>query len=174
MSERKRILGIDPSIASTGYACIQDGELIDCGTITTSSRHTETLRMHELFEGIRELVYKCQPHMTVMEDQFMGKNAQTSLYLARARGVAMISAYEAGSMITIYSPMEIKKCIAGIGNAKKDLVQEKIIELYKDNQYIQAYFSNGIKTTGKLKNDDISDAIAIAHTHYQLQAGRLI
>jgi len=170
----KKILGIDPSIASTGYAVIDKGKLIACGKITTSSKHTETFRMHELFEAIRDIVQEFQPDITVMEDQFMGVNAQTSLYLARARGVAMISAYEAGSQIVIYTPSEIKKCVTGIGNSKKDLVQEKVIELYKDAELVDFYFSQGIKSNGKNKNDDISDAIAIAHTHKVLNQGKLI
>lgn len=170
----KRILGIDPSIASTGYAVIEEDNLISCGKITTSSKYTETYRMHELFEAIRNLVHEFQPDITVMEDQFMGVNAQVSLYLARARGVAMISAYEAGSQIVIYTPSEIKKCITGIGNSKKDLVQEKVIELYHENELINYHFNKGIKSTGKEKNDDISDAIAIAHTHKILKQGKLI
>ncbi len=49
-----------------------------------------------------------------------------------------------------------------------------MIELYKDAELVDFYFSQGIKSNGKNKNDDISDAIAIAHTHKVLNQGKLI
>src|SRR6185312_6903944 len=108
----------------------------------------------------------------VIEDQFVGPNPQTSLFLARARGVTMLACHHAGIPVILYTPSEIKKAMTGKGNAKKELVQQAAVEQYKHNGVIEHLFGDGIKKSGKKKNDDISDALAAVHTHKTLQAGR--
>jgi len=62
--------------------------------------------------------------------------------------------------------------MTGKGNAKKEIVQAYAIEKYKHNSIIQVIFGDGIKKSGKKKNDDISDALAAVYTHKTLQSGR--
>jgi crossover junction endodeoxyribonuclease RuvC len=159
-------LGIDPSVACSGYALVDDDDNIkDIGTIVTSAKDPEPKRLDRIYWEIKAMCETYKPDIVVMEDQFVGKNPQTSLYLARARGVAMLACYHAGVDVHLFSPSEIKKTMTGKGNAKKELVQAAAIEAYKHNSVIAELFGDGIKKSGKKKNDDISDALAAVYTY---------
>lgn len=158
------VLGIDPSVACSGYALVDGEEVRDIGTIVTSKNDAEPKRLDRIYWEIKAMCETYKPEIVVMEDQFVGKNPQTGLYLARARGVAMLACYHAGVEVILYSPSEIKKAMTGKGNAKKELVQECAIEAFKHSGIVQEAFKDGIKKSGKKKNDDISDALAAVHT----------
>lgn len=163
------VLGIDPSVACSGYALVyEDLTIKDLGTITTNSKDPEPKRLDKIYQEVKAMCETYKPDVAIMEDQFVGKNPQTGLYLARARGVAMLACYHAGVSVVLYSPSEIKKAMTGKGNAKKELVQEEAIKAFSHNGVIQQIFGGGIKKTGKKKNDDISDALAAAYTHKKL------
>lgn len=165
-------LGIDPSVACSGYALVNehDMDVRDIGTIVTNPKDSEPARLDKIYWEVKAMCETFKPDIVVMEDQFVGKNPKTSLYLARARGVAMLACYHAGVDVVLYTPSEIKKTMTGKGNAKKELVQEKAIEAYKHNGIVQQLFADGIKKSGKKKNDDISDALAACYTHQALGA----
>jgi crossover junction endodeoxyribonuclease RuvC len=167
------VLGIDPSVSSSGYALIDEKYNIQAiGRITTDKKDEETTRLDEIYQRVKQLCEEYRPSVVVMEDQFIGKNAQTGLYLARARGVAMLACYHAGCEVVLYSPSEIKKKMTGKGNASKEWVQQCAIEKFKHNEVIQTLFGEGVKKSGKKKNDDISDALAVAYTHCSLLVER--
>lgn len=166
------VLGIDPSVACSGYALVEDTIIKDVGTIVTTSKQSETFRLDKIYQEIKAMCDTYKPEVAVLEDQFVGKNPKTALYLARARGVAMLACHHAGVPVTLYAPMEIKKAMTGKGNAKKDLVQAAAVEAYKHNGIVTQLFGDGIKKSGKKKNDDISDALAAVYTHVTLQSGR--
>lgn len=166
-------LGIDPSVACSGYALADENNQVkDIGVITTSAKDSEPKRLDEIYWEVKAMCETYKPDIVVMEDQFVGKNPKTGLYLARARGVAMLACYHAGIEVVLYAPSEIKKAMTGKGNAKKELVQQHAIEAYKESSLVQEVFKDGIKKSGKKKNDDISDALAAIHTHRVLNAGR--
>lgn len=163
------VLGIDPSVACSGYAYVRDDiDVRDIGTIVTNSKHPEPQRLDRIYWEIKAMCETYKPDIVVMEDQFVGKNPQTGLYLARARGVAMLACYHAGVEVILYAPSEIKKAMTGKGNAKKELVQTHAIEAFKESSLVQELFKDGIKKTGKKKNDDISDALAAVYTYKKL------
>lgn len=168
------ILGIDPSVACSGYALIKGDEVFDLGKLITDKDFAESVRLDEIYKFFKHLVEISRPDIVAMEDQFMGPNPQTSLYLARARGVAMMACYHGGANVVVYAPTEIKRVATGGGKADKKAVQEGILNIYSNSVLVQNEFANGVKTSGKLKNDDISDALAVAHTHKVLQAGRFV
>lgn len=160
------VLGIDPSVACSGYALVDKFDnIIDVGTIVTSPKDEEPKRLDRIYWEIKAMCETYKPSIVVLEDQFVGKNPKTSLYLARARGVAMLACYHAGIDVHLFTPSEIKKAMTGKGNAKKELVQQAAVEYYKDNPIIQELFADGIKKSGKKKNDDISDALAAVYTY---------
>ncbi|MNQ36612.1 Crossover junction endodeoxyribonuclease RuvC [compost metagenome] len=170
----EKILAFDPSLASTGWAVLDGREVIAMGKIVTDPKYTEMVRMDEIYKEVQALCLEYKPDVVVMEDQYMGPNPQTSLMLGRVRGVAMIACYRAGANVFVYAPSEIKKVVTGKGNAKKEAVQQGVINLFSNSEIVQQAFVDGVKTSGKKKNDDISDALGIAYTHIELQAGRAV
>ena len=60
------VLGIDPGTASTGYGVVKgDGlglvSLVECGVIRTRAREPLATRLHEIYEGVTELIARHQP-----------------------------------------------------------------------------------------------------------------
>jgi len=119
-----RVLGVDPGTAVTGYGVIETGNghpgmgrLIECGVIKLAKRGPLPRRLHELHEGIVELIARHRPTALALEDAFYHKNVRTTLVLGHARGVVLLAAQQAGLDIAEYPPATIKKTVAGAGGA---------------------------------------------------------
>ncbi len=121
-----RILGIDPGSRTTGYGVIEmeGGEFrhIESGALRIRG---ETLpqRLHAIFEGVSEVLDRCQPDAFAIENVFMHRNADSALKLGQARGAAICTAADRNLTVHEYTPAEIKQAVVGRGNAAKPQVQ---------------------------------------------------
>jgi len=61
-----------------------------------------------------------------IESLFYASNVRSALTLGHARGVAMLSAVEAGLELAEYTPAEIKRAVVGYGRAEKAQVGQMI------------------------------------------------
>jgi crossover junction endodeoxyribonuclease RuvC len=97
--------------------------------------------------------------MAAIEQIFYNKNSKTVITVAQGRGVAMMTAANAGLPVSEYTPLQVKQAVVGYGNAEKKQVQlmiQKILSIPK-----------------MPKPDDAADALAVAicHIHsYRLKA----
>jgi crossover junction endodeoxyribonuclease RuvC len=131
------ILGIDPGTAVTGYGVVRTGashELIECGVIRTRADRPLPERLHDISEGIRELITRHRPDTMAVEDIFYARNVRTSLVLGHARGVILLAGQEAGLAIHEYPPAEVKKAITGTGSATKVQIQFMVAKLLRLKQ----------------------------------------
>ena len=129
MSKMVRILGVDPGSRLTGYGCVEVGagciRLITHGTLRLTARHaqgpeaTMSDRLSRLFRGLSEVIVEHKPQVLVVENVFFAKNANSALKLGQARGVVILTAAEHGLDLHEYSATEVKKSIAGYGQADK-------------------------------------------------------
>jgi len=133
-----RVLGVDPGTAVTGYGVIETGNgasgsphgrLIECGVIKFAKRSSLPRRLHELHEGIVELIARHRPTALALEDAFYHKNVRTTLVLGHARGVVLLAAQQAGLDIAEYPPATIKKTVVGAGGAAKAQVAAMVMRL---------------------------------------------
>ncbi len=131
----RRVLGIDPGTAITGYGVIAfDGRtttLIECGVIRTNARDPLPSRLHNIHAGITELIGRHQPDTVAVEDVFYARNVRTTIVLGHARGVILLAAQEAALTIREFPPAEIKKTITGTGAATKAQVQFMVAKLLR-------------------------------------------
>ena len=83
-------LGIDPGLATTGYALItsQRGivENIRWGCITTKPRQPTSTRLLILRKGLQKLIAARRPHRAAIEKLYFQTNAKTAMVVGEARG----------------------------------------------------------------------------------------
>ena len=152
-----RILGIDPGLRRTGYACVKisarsvEPTLIEAGVLriaTTGPLHARLLQIRtELLEVLTDL----KPDHAAVETLFSHvKHAQTAIIMGHARGVLLATLAEKHLHITEFAPKEVKRSVTGNGNSTKEQVRRAVMA------------QCGLRT---LKGPhDASDAMAIALT----------
>ena len=151
---KKRIIGIDPGYAITGYGIIDKVgnkfEVIDYGVIETKAGVDFPLRLLAINDKVRYLLEQYKPDFMSIEELFMGHNHTTVIGTAQARGAVLVEAGRAGVEVFEFTPGQVKLAITGYGKAEKKQVQ------------IMTKSILGLKEIPK--PDDAADALALAVT----------
>ncbi|MEA2006186.1 MAG: crossover junction endodeoxyribonuclease RuvC [Acidobacteriota bacterium] len=150
-----RVLGIDPSVKSTGFGiidCIDNNyTVISYGTIRPSSRQLFHYKINTIKNRMEELIQKYMPEEVAIENPFYAQNIKTAITLGQVRGAILVAIASKDCPLYEYSPLEIKKAVTGYGQADKN--QVKIM----------------VKTLLNIQDDslgtDASDALATAFCH---------
>lgn len=167
-----RVISFDPGTVSTGWSLRIDNKIVECGKIQCPSSWKQSKRLGHLLKETMSLLCRLNPDRVAIEQQHVGKNAQTSLITARAMGIIIAVAGAGGISCSVRQPSEIKKSATGKGNSSKEDVANAILLTYKDNPVIQnigTFVSEGVN-----KTDDIYDAVAINHDDLTMGAGKEI
>ncbi len=124
-----RILGIDPGLQRTGYACLETlprggVKLLDAGILRLSAAKSVAWRLRELDEDLAALIAEWHPERMAVEQIFAHpKHVRTSIVMAHARGVVLLAAQRAGIAIHEMAPASVKRAVTGHGAATKRQVQ---------------------------------------------------
>lgn len=148
-----RILGIDPGLATTGWAVVDFDKNnkpcpIDYGAITTMKDLTVSERLVEIHRDIHELIKKFKPEYAGVETLLFCNNAKTAISVGEARGVVLLALENNHIPIKEFTPLQVKNSITGYGKATKKQVQDNVRVLCNLDSIP--------------KPDDAADAIAIA------------
>lgn len=152
------VLGIDPGIATTGYGVVREesnGQVIALayGTLETPKTDALPRRLASLRQQLIVLIEEWRPTESAVEALFFATNVKTAMTVGQARGVLLLTLYEAGLPIGEYTPLQVKQAITGYGQADKRQMQAMVKMLL---------------TLDRIpKPDDAADALAIALTHVQ-------
>ena len=145
------LLGIDPSLSSTGYAVLSlpRKRLVEGGVIRSSAKVTLAERCLELRVGLLEVLAEHAIDAAAIEQVFsLPKNPKTAVLMAHGRGAILATLAEHSLLPEHYTPAQIKRLLTGSGNASKKQVQRAVqMEL-------------GLPTI--LEPNDVADAAAIA------------
>ncbi len=153
-----RILGLDPSLSSTGWGVIEVNanrlQYVADGFIPTSPKMPIEERLDIIFNTLSEVIENYQPVEAAIEKTFLNSNPETSLKLSMARGVVILAAGHYHLPLFEFDPTKVKKALVGVGHADKNQVETMVKILLP-----------GCKP----KNNDSSDALAMAITrsHYR-------
>lgn len=159
------ILGLDPGLGTTGWGVIRaDGNRLSHvanGQIRTDASMALPRRLALLHGAIVEVVRSYDLDGAAVEEVLGNSNAQSTLKLGQARGMALLAAAQADLVIGEYHPSVVKKAVVGTGGAEKKQVQAMVARLLP-----------GAKVSGA----DAADALAVAitHAHHVATARRLI
>lgn len=142
-----RILGVDPGLRITGYALLEDMNLVEWGKISVSGEWKESL--FKVTEELERKLREFNPDEIAVETPFTGVNPASSIKLAHLRGAIVYMAMKNGFVVFDYPPSRVKKTITGRGNASKREVRTFIGKIFRE-----------------VEGFDESDAVAVAFTHY--------
>lgn len=120
------ILGIDPGLAHTGWGVIETkGSLCRArayGCCATGTEEPMDVRLHSIYKEIRQVIDRYHPSEVAIEQIFFGQNTKSAIATAHARGAALVACACGGCIVGEYTPMQIKKAVAGTGAADKHQV----------------------------------------------------
>jgi crossover junction endodeoxyribonuclease RuvC len=130
MSDARRVLGIDPGLAATGY-CVLEGDsraaaTLASGVIRTRSSRPRAERLRAIYEGVCALLEEYRPGELAIEQQFVAANVRSAFAIGEARAAAMVAAALAGVPVIEYPPATIKAAVTGHGGASKEQVQAMV------------------------------------------------
>ena len=150
-----RILGIDPGIATIGFAVLESERsqyrLLQCGVITTPAHTSLSSRLDQIYADMRQLLDAFQPDAVSIEELFFNTNITTGIAVAHGRGVILLACQQAGAKIYEYTPLQVKQSVVGYGRAEKKQVMDMVKRLCRLN--------------AAPKPDDAADAVALALCH---------
>ncbi|MDH3545725.1 MAG: crossover junction endodeoxyribonuclease RuvC, partial [Gammaproteobacteria bacterium] len=96
MTEKRRILGIDPGSRLTGFGVLDfvgdRPTYVASGTVR-SPDGTLPDRLRRIFVSVGDIVDKYQPDAVAIESVFMAKNASSALKLGHARSAALCATF---------------------------------------------------------------------------------
>ncbi len=150
-----RVLGIDPSIQSTGFGIIEFSDnaysILSYGVIKPSRRKLFHHKINEIRSRLEALIETYKPDEVAIENPFYAQNIKTALVLGQVRGAALVAVASHDCALFEYSPLEIKKAVTGYGQADKNQVKAMVKTLldFKDEKL----------------DTDASDALATAYCH---------
>ncbi len=155
------ILGLDPGLGTTGWGLIKaEGNRLAHlanGQFKTSAAAPLAERLAALADQLEHLIAERQPTSAAAEEVFVNKNPQSTLKLAQARGVLLMTAARAGMVVGEYAPRLVKQAVVGTGAAEKAQVHAMVSRLLP-----------GVTIAGS----DAADALAVAITHAHHLASR--
>jgi len=148
-----RVLGIDPSVRSTGYGVIEcrgaNARLIEAGVIATDRRQTFHARLADINESMTAIIRTTQPDIVAVEQVFSRPvNPKTTIMMAHARGALLAAAARARLEVIEFSATGVKRAIAGSGAASKEQVARMVVQL--------------LRLSRVPRPADVTDALALA------------
>lgn len=124
------VIGIDPGLASTGFALVRtEGSRlfgVEAGTLRTSPRTPHAERLLALCEGIQELIARHVVRAAAVERWFVHPVSQAAMGMAEARGALLVALASGSIPVTEYSPNAIKQSVTGNGRADKAQVRAMV------------------------------------------------
>lgn len=134
MTDKQRILGIDPGSRLTGFGVLDfrgDTPVYVASGTVESKDGAFADRLRQIFDSVGGIVEEFQPDIVVVESVFMHKNAGSALKLGHARSAAICATFQHGVEVYEYAPREIKQAVVGTGAATKEQVQHMVVSILK-------------------------------------------
>ena len=160
MATPRRILGIDPGLAITGYGVIEVTTQVtirEAGIIRTADDDATDMatKVLSVYNGVTEIIAQFAPEAMAVEQLYAHyDHPRTAILMGHARGVIFLAAARAKIPVISYASTQVKKIITGNGRASKEQVQRTI---------------QGELGLAQLPEPpDVADAIAVALCHYYL------
>lgn len=156
-SGSSRVLAVDPSLRSTGYAVLEKSDLGKIRALTYGNvRNANSLRISSclvsIHDQLTELIRKFEPDCAAFEGVIYVQSHRTAITMGAARGAALLAMAERGVATREYAPRRVKQAVVGRGGAQK---------------YQVAFMVRALLGLAETPEADAADALAIGITHLQ-------
>lgn len=156
-------MGLDPSLSSTGWGVIETQgnkiRYVADGFIKTDTKLPIAKRLSAIHNELAKIIEAYKPEEAAIEQIFLNDNPVSTIKLSMARGVVILAPALKDIPVVEYEPNKVKKAVVGVGKAEKQQVETMVKILLP-----------GCKP----KNNDSSDALAIAIAHFNYRGARLL
>jgi Holliday junction resolvasome RuvABC endonuclease subunit len=139
------ILGLDVSSTATGWAAVDDGDVIASGVIALSPKIPHQDRMYDLYCAVQSIVDKYSITKVNIEAVYAGRNVKTVILLAKYHGAVIVALH--GIPVQYVTPSEWRKEYGIVG--KREEVKKQAVQIVADRY-------------GMSVCDDEADAILIS------------
>ncbi len=155
-----KILGIDPGLAFSGWAIIEDKKIVSYGTIKTkkwkdkakTGEYTARERIDLISENISQIVFKFKPEAVALEDfVYFGNVGKVSSNMSALIENLRVKFKDKNIPIKIYTSGQWKKILLRNYRANKKQVEH--------------YIKRTVKINFNDKGGHVYDAIGIALTY---------
>jgi crossover junction endodeoxyribonuclease RuvC len=160
-----RILGVDPGLRLTGYACLEvrpgsgagaradrsgpGAAIVEAGVLRLNTRLSVPDRLVELDRDFRDILQRLRPDAVAVEQLFAAcRHPATAIVMGHARGVLLLAVRSAPLPLIELRATEVKKSLTAYGHAAKAQVQDAVQSIFRLAQ--------------RPRPPDVADAIAIA------------
>jgi crossover junction endodeoxyribonuclease RuvC len=128
------VLGVDPGISALGLAAVRRRdrrhEILLATTVRTPDLLPEADRLRLIHEAVRDAIAAHRPEAVAVERVAWNRNQRSALHVARATGVVLLAASQAGLPVEEYGPLEVKMAVTGQGNADKAQVRDALARFH--------------------------------------------
>jgi len=126
----RRIIGVDPGLASTGWGVIEarKGRLfyIAHGCIETSSGDSRGERLFSIYKSFLKVLKTYKPSESAIENLYFRRNISSAMTVSEARGILLMALTAEGLPVHELTPNAIKKAVVGVTRAEKNQIQEMV------------------------------------------------
>lgn len=143
-----RILGLDTSTTSTGYAVLDNNKLISYGTIKTPKKADLIDKIIYIEEHIKQIIKAKEVEFIVIEDLAVTRSASTTKALSGLLYDLLVEFRKRELLVVQARPSEWRKVCKIKGKCRKELKANAI-------QHVKDIYNIDV-------NDDEADAICIA------------
>lgn len=158
-----RILGVDPSLRSTGYGVIETAGNEMRGQAFGEIKNGAGLRQSQcllrIHDTLRDVIARERPEAVAIESIIYVQSTRVAIIMGHARGAAVLAAAAAGLPIYEYAPRKVKAVVTGLGAAGKLQVGRMV---------------RALLGLAEVPPSDAADALALAICHAQNQRGIVI
>jgi crossover junction endodeoxyribonuclease RuvC len=149
-----KVLGVDPSLRSTGYAVLEGDRkaqrVLEYGVFKTRKGASIPESIDRITRGIEDVVRRHSPDCLAIEEVFTARNSRVALSLGHVRGAIILICDRCGLETVPYAATRIKETVAGYGRAGKEQVQNMVVRTLRLTE---------------TPPPDAADALAAALTH---------
>ena len=149
-----RVLGIDPGYEKLGIAIVdrKDGKdaLVHSECFKTKKTLSFEKRLVAIGERIESVNKQFKPDILAIENLFVSNNQKTAMRVGEVRGVVIYVCEKDALSILEFTPLQVKIAVTGYGRSDKKQVEKMVSRL--------------ILIEKEIKEDDETDAIAVALT----------